>query len=167
MDPCPGHGSSLYAGRSAVTYTVENASQWPLDRLAPYMSDVLAEMGRLAKRYPGDTTTTALFQEFLAGKKTLWLVRNGETFVAIAMTTIRTVDATATRMFTLCDLAGRDVAKFADELTKAMEDSAAENDCSVIAVEGRIGWEKFLKPRGYKAHAVLYRKSRPSDGRNI
>jgi len=124
------------------------------------MSDVLREMGRLAKRYPGDVTTTALFQEFLAGRKTLWLVRDGEAFVAMALTTIRTVDATASRIFTLCDLAGRDVAKFADELTVALEDSAAQNNCNVIAVEGRAGWDKFLKPRGYRQHAVLYRKSR-------
>jgi len=139
---------------------VENVSQWPLDRLAPYMSDILAQMGRLAKRYPKDVTTAALFQEFLAGKKTLWLVLDGGTFVAMAMTTIRTIDGTGTRIFTLCDLAGRDVSKFADELTTAMEDSAAQNDCSVIAVEGRSGWEKFLKPRGYSTYAVLFRKLR-------
>lgn len=139
---------------------VVNASQWPLDQLAPYMSDVLAAMGKLAKRYPKDVTTAALFQEFLSGKKTLWLTLDDGAFVAMAMTSVKTIDATGTRVFTLCDLAGRDVAKFADELTTAMEDSAAESDCSVIAVEGRAGWEKFLKPRGYKAHAVLYRKSR-------
>lgn len=143
-----------------MSYTVENASQWSLEQLAPYMSDVLREMGRLAKRYSKDTTTTALFQEFLAGRKTLWLVRDGEAFVAMALTKVSTVDATATRIFTLCDLAGKDVAKFADELTTAMEDSAAQNDCSVIAVEGRSGWDKFLKPRGYRQHAVLYRKLR-------
>lgn len=146
---------------------VENVSLWPLDRLAPYMSDILAQMGRLAKRYPRDVTTAALFQEFLAGKKTLWMAHEDGAFLAIAMTMINTVNATGTRIFTLCDLAGRDVAKFADELTTAMEDSAAENDCSVIAVEGRSGWEKFLKPRGYKTHAVLYRKLRSSDGRHI
>lgn len=139
---------------------VVNASAWTLDRLAPYMSDVLREMGRLAKRYPKDVTTEALYGEFLTGRKTLWLALDGETFVAMALTSVRTIDATQTRVFTLCDLAGRDVAKFADELTTAMEDSAAQNNCSVIAVEGRTGWDKFLKPRGYQVHAVLYRKSR-------
>jgi hypothetical protein len=139
---------------------VENVSQWPLDRLAPYMSDILGAMGKLATRYPNDVTTAALFQEFLAGKKTLWLALDGDRFLAIAMTTIRTIDATGTRIFTLCDLAGIDVARFADELTTAMEDSAAQHDCSVIAVEGRSGWDKFLKPRGYRPYAVLYRKLR-------
>lgn len=143
-----------------MSFTVQNASLWPLEQLAPYMSDVLREMGRMAKRYPKDVTTTALFREFLAGKKTLWVVLDGETFVAMALTTIRTIDATAIQIFTLCDLSGRDVAKFADELTTAMEDSAAQNNCNVIAVEGRAGWDKFLRPRGYKVHATLYRKSR-------
>lgn len=143
-----------------MTFAVHNVSKWPLDQIAPYMTDVLACMGKLAKRYPGDTTTAALFQEFLLGKKTLWLILEGEAFVAMALTTIRTIDATGQRIFTLADLAGRDVARFADELTNAMENGAAENNCSVIAVEGRSGWEKFLKPRGYKPYAVLWRKSR-------
>lgn len=139
---------------------VENVSLWPIDRLAPYMSDVMGAMAKLAARYPEDMTTMSLFQEFLTGKKTLWMALDGDRFLAIAMTVIRTVDATGTRIFTLCNLAGQDVAKFADELTTAMEDSAAQNDCSIIAVEGRFGWDKFLKPRGYKHYASLYRKQR-------
>ncbi len=152
--------STQTTGSTDSRYHIVNASQWPLDQLAPHMSEVLREMGRLAKRYPKDVTTAALFQEFLSGKKTLWLVLDEWAFVAMAMTTVKTVDSTGTRVFTLCDLAGRDVTKFADDLTTAMEDSAAQNDCSIIAVEGRAGWEKFLKPRGYRPHAILFRKSR-------
>lgn len=143
-----------------MTYTVQSTAAWSIDQLAPFMTEILGAMGKLAKRYPKDVTTGALFQEVLAGNRTLWLVLDSGAFVAIAMTTVRTIDATGTRIFTLCDLAGKDVAKFADELTTAMEDSAAQNDCSIIAVEGRSGWDKFLKPRGYKPHAVLWRKSR-------
>lgn len=143
-----------------MTYRIVNASQWPLDRLAPFMSDILGAMGKLAARYPEDMTTQSLFQEFLTGKKTLWLALDDGRFLAIAMTTIRTIDATGTQIFTLCNLSGRNVAAFADDLTKAMEDSAAQNHCHIIAVEGRFGWDKFLKPRGYKHYASLYRKSR-------
>lgn len=143
-----------------MSFTVENASLWSLDDLAPYVSSILLEMGKLARRYPGDTTTAALYADFLSGRKTLWVVREGEAFVAMALTTVKTIDATGQKIFTLCDLAGRDVSKFADELTTAMENSAAAQDCNVIAVEGRTGWDKFLKPRGYKIHATLYRKSR-------
>ena len=57
-----------------MTYTVQSTAAWSIDQLAPYMSDILGAMGKLAKRYPRDVTTAALFQEFLAGRKTLWLV---------------------------------------------------------------------------------------------
>lgn len=143
-----------------MTYSVVNASNWSMDQLAPFMSDILQEMGRLAKRFPKDCTTAAMFQEVLSGRKTLWMVMKDGEFVAMALTSIRTVDATGTRIMTLCDLAGRDVAKFADELTTAMEAWAETNSCDVIAVEGRAGWQKFLTPRGYREHARLFRKSR-------
>lgn len=131
------------------------------------MSDILAQMGRLAKRFPKDVTTQGLFQEFLAGKKTLWLVLDGETFVAIAMTAVRTIDCTGTRIFTLCDLAGRDVSKFADLLTETLEAAAAANNCTEIAIEGRTGWARMIHKYGYRPHAVLFRKVRRQDGREF
>lgn len=137
---------------------IVNGSEWSLDQLAPYMSRILAEMGRLAKRFPKDVTTAALFQEVLAGKRTLWLVLDGDSFVSIALSTIRTVDATGTRIATLCDLAGRDVHRYAAELCAALEQWAEQNNCPVMAVEGREGWKPLLAQYGYKPHAVLYRK---------
>ncbi|TGP26092.1 hypothetical protein EN828_10460 [Mesorhizobium sp. M2D.F.Ca.ET.185.01.1.1] len=137
---------------------IVNASEWPLERLAPYMSDVLCEMGRLARRFPGDVTMGALYSEFLSGKKTLWLVLEGDKFVSMAMSTIRTVDATGQRIATLCDLAGRDVHKYAAELCAAVEAWASQQNCGVFAVEGREGWKPLLAQHGYKPFAVLYRK---------
>lgn len=143
-----------------MTYSIHCASEWPLDQLAPYMTDVLLTMGRLTKRFPGDVSTAALFQEFLSGKKTLWLVLDGGVFVSMALSTIKTVDSTGTRIATLCDLAGNHVQLYAAELCAALEAWAEKNNCSVMAVEGRVGWEKLLKEHGYKPHAVLYRKTR-------
>jgi hypothetical protein len=65
-----------------MTYSIVNASEWSLDDLAPYMGDILKQMGRLAKRFPRDVTTASLFQEFLAGKKTLWLILEDKAFVS-------------------------------------------------------------------------------------
>lgn len=143
-----------------MTYSVVNASNWSMDQLAPFMSDILREMGRLAKRFPKDCTTAALFQEVLSGRKTLWLVMKDDEFAAVALTSIRTVDATGTRIMTLCDLAGKDVRAFASELCEAMEAWSDANNCDVIAVEGRTGWKPILAQYGYAPHAVLYRKSR-------
>lgn len=143
-----------------MTYSVHCASEWPLDRLAPYLSEVLREMGRLAKRFPNDATTEALFTEFLAGKKTLWLILEGDDFVSMALSTVRTVDSTGTRMATLCDMAGKNVQGYASELCEALEAWADKNNCDIRAIEGREGWKPLLAQHGYKPHAVLYRKSR-------
>lgn len=124
------------------------------------MSAVLEQMGRLADRFPGDVTMGALFSEVLAGKRTLWLVMEGETVLSIAMTTIRTVDATGQRIAKLHDLAGRDVHRYAAQLCEALEIWADENDCPVKEIEGRVGWQKLLDRFGYRPQAVLYRKAR-------
>lgn len=143
-----------------MTYTIVNASEWPLERLAPYMSDILGEMTRLAHKYAPDMTTASLFAEFLRGEKTLWLVLAEGNFVSMAMSTVRTVDSTGTKIATLCNLAGRNVDQYAPELCAALEQWADENDCSIRAVEGRRGWEPILARHGYKPYAVLFRKSR-------
>lgn len=124
------------------------------------MSAVLGQMGRLADRFPGDVTMGALFSEVLAGKRTLWLVMEGETLLSIAMTTIRTVDATGQRIATLRDLAGHGVHRYAGRLCEALETWADENHCTVREVEGREGWKPLMKEHGYRPFAVLYRKAR-------
>lgn len=141
-----------------MTYTIHNASTWSLDKLAPYMSGVLREMGRLSKRMPKDLTTEALFVEFCKGHRTLWLVLDDDELVAIALTSLRTIDATKVNFAALNDLAGRDVAKYAPELCSALEQWAQENKAEPEII-GRRGWEKLLARHGYTPHAVIYRKS--------
>ena len=138
---------------------IVNGSEWSIDQLAPYMSDILREMGRLAKRFPKDVTTAALFQEVLAGRRTLWLVLDGKTFVSMALTSIRTIDATGTRLATLNDLAGRDVKSYAAELCSTLERWAAEKNAEP-EILGRKGWGPLLTQFGYRPHAVLYRKAK-------
>lgn len=141
-----------------MTYSIVDTSKWPLDRLAPYMSDVLREMGRLARRFPKDTNTEALFGEILTGKKTLWLILDGDAFVSMALTSIRTIDVTGTRLATLNDLAGRDAKSYAAELCSTLEQWATANN-AVPEIFGRKGWEPLLKQFGYRPHAILYRKA--------
>lgn len=143
-----------------MSYTIVNASEWPLERIAPYMSDVLREMSRLAKRFPKDVTTAALFNDFLSGARTLWLILYDGNFISMAMTRVDTVNATGERIATLCDLAGRDVKAYAAELCMALEQWADQQKCGVLAVEGRKGWEPILAKHGYRAERVLYRKTK-------
>jgi hypothetical protein len=139
--------------------TVENVSKWALDDLAPYMTDVVTQMGRLAKRFPEDCTTASIFHEIYSGNRALWLIREGETFVAMAMSHIRTINATGAKIATLTDLAGDRVAEYAEQLCAAVEAWADENQCVVKEVQGREGWKPLLARHGYRPHTVIYRKT--------
>ncbi len=137
---------------------VENVSKWSLRQLAPYMSGILEQFGRLEDRFPRDCTVQNLFHEIYAGKKALWLVLDGDRLLATALSHIRTIDATGARIATLCDLAGEGVDTYADELNAALEVWGLENNCEIFAVEGRVGWGRLLKRFGYEPQIVLYRK---------
>lgn len=137
---------------------VENVSKWSMRQLAPYMSGILEQFGKLEDRFPRDCTARTLFDEIYSGTKALWLVLSDDRLLATALSHIRTVDATGARIATLCDLAGEDVETYAAELNAALEAWGAENNCELFAVEGRIGWGKLLKRFGYETHAVCYRK---------
>lgn len=138
---------------------IVNGSEWSIDQLAPYMSEILKQMGRLAKRFPKDVTTAALFNEVLSGKRTLWLILDGETLVSIALTSIRTIDGTGRRLATLNDMAGSNVKSYAAELCSTLERWAATNNAEP-EIFGRKGWGPLLAQFGYTPHSVLYRKSR-------
>lgn len=137
---------------------VENVSKWSLDDLAPYMTDVVMQMGRLSKRFPQDCTTASIFHEIYSGNRALWLIREDEMFVAIAMSHIRTINATGVKIATLTDLAGDRVAEYAGPLCEAVETWADENQCAVKEVQGREGWKPLLAKHGYQPHSVIYRK---------
>lgn len=138
-------------------YTIVDTSKWPLSRLGPFLSNIIAEFERLAERFP-DVTTESLFSELLSGRKTLFLVLYEGNFISIALTSIRTIDATGQRYATLNDLAGRDVDKYAPELCAALEQWAADNNAKP-EIYGREGWKPLLKQFGYRPQATLYRKA--------
>ncbi len=139
--------------------TVENVGKWPLDDLAPYMTAIVTEMGRLAKRFPQDCTTASIFHEIYSGNRALWLIREDGKFLAMAMSHIRTINATGKKIATLTDLAGERVADYAEPLCAAVEAWADENQCSVKEVQGREGWKPLLAKHGYRPFSVIYRKT--------
>lgn len=138
---------------------VVNVSKWSLDDLAPYLTEIVRQMGRLAKRFPDDCNTTGIFHEVYSGNRALWLVLDGDRFVAMAMSHIRTVNSTGKRIATLTDLAGDGVAEYAAPLCAAVEAWADENRCDVKEVQGREGWKPLLAQYGYRPYTVIYRKA--------
>jgi hypothetical protein len=123
------------------------------------MTDIVTQMGRLAKRFKGDCTTASIFHEVYSGNRALWLILENGKFVAMAMSHIRTINATGQKIATLTDLAGDRVAEYAGPLCEAVEAWADENQCSVKEVLGREGWKPLLSRHGYRPYSVIYRKT--------
>ena len=144
-----------------MTYRIEHHAGGRIEPIAPYLSDILVQLGRLVRRFPDGCTLDALFAEYLLGRRALWLViaEDGK-LAAVAMTHLRTVDATGAKVATLSDLAGSNVSDFAEDLCAAMEAWARDNGATVRQIEGRPGWAKLLARYGYRPHAVTYRKVR-------
>lgn len=157
MDPCAGRGRNVETGGAAIE--IVNASQWPIERLAPYMSGILEQMGRLADRFPDDVTMGALFAEVMNGRRTLWLILEDGKLLAIALTTVRTIDATGAKILKLHDLAGNGMRRFSEELRQTLEGYARENGCHMTEIEGREGWKPLLTKFGYSTRAMLFRKA--------
>lgn len=143
-----------------MTWRIEHYAGGVIEPIAPYLSDILEQLGRLVRRFPDGCTLDALFAEYLLGRRALWLVIGDDgKLAAVAMTHLRTVDATGTKVATLSDLAGRDVGEFAGDLCVAMEKWADANGATVRQIEGRPGWAKLLSRLGYRPQSVTYRKT--------
>lgn len=54
-------------------------------------------------------------------------------------------------------LAGGDMAELL-EMAPGVEASARLRGCSHVLIEGRMGWAKVLKSRGYGVHSVMLKK---------
>ena len=64
----------------------------------------------------------------------------------------------AMRTLNVCWAMGEKLESYLPMLLEALELFAARNDCSMVVIEGRKGWERVLKPFGYKHLAHLIAK---------
>ena len=142
-----------------MTYQVHDTAEWPILRLAPYLNDLLKEFDKLHQRFPHDITVESLFHEYLTGQKRLFLVVDeDEKLVAFAMTRLTVINASGKVQATLMDLAGENVAAWAQPLGAVLEAWARQNNAHFAAIEGRPGWMPLLKAMGYQPFAVMMRK---------
>lgn len=58
------------------------------------------------------------------------------------------------RRLVVCLLAGDDMFKWGGEIEETLNSLAKAHNCTKIAVEGRRGWEKVMKPMGFRFEAV-------------
>jgi hypothetical protein len=134
---------------------VVDTSNWT--SLEPYTEAITTLFRKLARRFPHDVTVRSLHDDCASGQKTLWLVLDGEELRGIAMTSVSTTKAGA-KVGTVFDLAGHGMTDWIDAVFDELEAEAARQGCDFTAAEGRGGWRRHMKRRGYREHAVLWRR---------
>ena len=114
-----------------------------IDRCRPWIE---AALGRSARSHHFDDIKSMI----LKGEAHLWSSENG-----CCVTCFSTFPAT--KMLQLW-LLGGDFEEVYAECSDKIETWARENGCDQLFVNGRKGWEKKLKDRGYTYAAVILTK---------
>lgn len=129
-----------------------------LASLMRYMPRIADCFEQLVRRFPDDVTVEGLFMDFMKGNKKMWLVVENGTVLSVAMTQLKTNEATGCKTAIVMDMAGSKMDRFLNPLIERLEEWAREVGADWYAVEGRMSWTRLLRNRGYEPHAVLVRK---------
>jgi hypothetical protein len=99
-----------------------------------------------------------VYEDVMRGNQSLWLVFEDEPFLVIGAFTIRVKSYPAGHALAGEHLGGERLSEWADQLFQIMEQYARDLNISHLELIGRRGWEKILKPKGWKANLVIFEK---------
>ena len=139
-----------------MAYTVTAPTSF--EQISRYFKEITAEFERLQARFPADVNVAHMWKMVYAGERRLWLVLDGDRFVSAMLTEMKAIDATGLKTATLIDMAGTEAAQSAEDICGTLEEWAKAEGAKFAQVFGREGWDRYLKQRGYRKHAVVWRK---------
>lgn len=107
------------------------------------------------KEYHSDES---IFRSLMLGNTQLWLGHDGKgSILAYGITSLQ--EGMHGRYCAIEHLVSTEEVKIDWlDIIKPIEDHARENHCEFMRVEGRVGWEKLLKPIAYTREATVLRK---------
>lgn len=140
-----------------MTLSIHLTLDWPYERIAKYGREITSAMKSLAERFPDEITVKALAQDIISGKNQLWLILDGEEFVAFVTSEIKVTEETGKKTVMLGELAGRGGVDLVP-MIGPIEDWARSIGATSLTPIGREGWRKPLAKAGYKVDIVRYRK---------
>lgn len=148
---------------------IVDTSGWPFDELAVYLPDVIEAMGRLEGKLPDEERAEYRVGRIVSGEDRLWIIFDGEEAAFAVLTSINTSKATGHRFVAVTGMAAMGKARSgmaeARRLIEAtaciagIEEFAASRGIGEVVVNGRGGWVRLLKKRGYGVKTVVLGKS--------
>lgn len=136
---------------------VHLTSEWPRERVERYGREITAAIRKLVERFPNELTVQGVAEDIFSGRAQLWLVLDGEKFVAMVMTEIKNNEVTGRKTVIVTEMAGGGGTETVPLIAK-IEAWARSIGAHSITPMGRLGWRRALEKQGYKADVCLYRK---------
>lgn len=132
-------------------------TSWAMERIAPYLEEVIASFRAYVERFKHEITLQELIEAICSGKKQLWLVLDDDERFLAAVTTQIQQTVLGKKRALICECSGKGVLDQVDNLQVA-EDWARENGAFEIEILGRLGWKRALDRQGYGIDMLYYRK---------
>ncbi|WP_375610955.1 MULTISPECIES: hypothetical protein [unclassified Bartonella] len=132
-------------------------TSWDMERIAPYLEDIIASFREYVERFKHEITLQELLEAICSGKKQLWLVLDDDERFLAAFTTQIQQTVLGKKRALICECSGKGVLDQVDNLT-FVEDWARENGAFEIEILGRLGWKRALNKQGYGIDMLYYRK---------
>ncbi|WP_406604315.1 hypothetical protein [Bartonella gliris] len=138
-------------------------SSWDMERIAPYLEEILNAFRQYEERFKHDFTLQELIEEICNGKKQLWLVLDDDDQFLAAVTTQIQKTVLGKKRVLVCGCSGKGGLELVDHIS-VIEDWARENGAFEMEILGRLGWKPALIKQGYGIDMVYYRKGLEDGG---
>ncbi|WP_375630382.1 MULTISPECIES: hypothetical protein [unclassified Bartonella] len=132
-------------------------TSWDMERIAPYLEDIIASFREYVERFKHEITLQELLEAICSGKKQLWLVLDDDERFLAAFTTQIQQTVLGKKRALICECSGKGILDQVDNL-QVVEDWARENGASEMEILGRLGWKRALTKQGYGIAMLYYRK---------
>lgn len=99
-----------------------------------------------------------VYEDLMNGNQSLWVVFEGTPINLVGAFTIRVKAYPAGQSLCGEHLGGERLNEWADQLFEIMESYANDLGIKNLELIGRRGWEKVLKPKGWKSNLVIFEK---------
>lgn len=99
-----------------------------------------------------------VYEDLMNGNQSLWIAFEGTPINLVGAFTIRIKSYPSGMALCGEHLGGERLNEWADQLFEIMESYAHDLEIKNLELIGRRGWEKILKPKGWKSNLVIFEK---------
>ena len=127
---------------------LHNLSQWPLDKILPYIESIKGLLLKFEAKWPDDVSLELLCEEIDSGAKQLWVVFDAGEPRAVLLGSFK-VTVTGFKRYEISAYAG-ELRQSETGLIKHIERYARKRGAVEMEARSRLGFRRVMRRHGYK-----------------